>query len=118
MSDVSKYSASELAQLAKQIQILAHQSACDELAEQIRRLGDGSGSVAALGLAVGQVLGLMGHQCTKFKEWLLTKGMDGLRHIYKIVDKLRAVVGTFRTAAQVGARVVELLGAESKELSE
>lgn len=93
-----------------------HRAACDSVSAKLVELAGGSTTLTVLALLVGEVLGLIGHQCAKLKEWLLTRGMDGLKLIRKIVDKARATMKTFRTAAEVGAHVVEFLGSESKDL--
>jgi len=117
MLAISNLSSSELHQVANEARILAHRKACDELLQKLRDSERGSPGLALLADTVGKALGLIGYQCAKFKEWLLTNGMDGLKLIFKIVNKVRAMMDCFETAGQIGTQVMKMLVAESKELS-
>lgn len=117
MSATPKIKGRDLVKVANQIRTLGEKQISQEIVNKVLALADKSGTIAVLGLIVGEVLGLFGKLYNKFKHWIET-GMFGLGHINKIVEKLREAKNTFISAADLGKDLVkdlEALGAESKE---
>ncbi|PWW75499.1 hypothetical protein C7212DRAFT_197902, partial [Tuber magnatum] len=110
--------------------VLAAENKMEELGRQVCALALGSagaaigGAIGVLGGPIGMVLGatlggiaggLLG-DCgfSKFRDWLFTKGEDGVSPIDRIADKLKAATDKLRIAVEISSIIVrghtEVLG--------